>query len=153
MTINKSQKLKRCVPQHRHARGGVTGVTRTPYPQLSALTDTLRDKSRFSPILSKIGRTHLQDATPLTLGEEVSGIWVAMLEHNLQALSTVYRTCVAELALRFRNEGQGLIPIRAVCPAWPRELATITAAPFVPARINSKRWQRPVTRWYRRMAH
>ncbi len=47
------------------------------------LTQTLNEKSRAFADIVKIGRTHLQDATPLTLGQEISG-WVAMLEHNLK---------------------------------------------------------------------
>jgi fumarate hydratase class II len=51
---------------------------------------TLNDKAvAFSDIV-KIGRTHLQDATPLTLGQEISG-WVAMLEHNLKHLDPACR--------------------------------------------------------------
>jgi fumarate hydratase class II len=47
------------------------------------LKSTLNEKAQAFRDIVKIGRTHLQDATPLTLGQEISG-WVAMLEHNLK---------------------------------------------------------------------
>ncbi len=68
-----------------NTRGGVTNVTLEHLiPAIIALTDTLHDKSHAFATILKLARiTHLQDATPLTLGEEISG-WVAMLlEHNL----------------------------------------------------------------------
>src|ERR1041384_2759901 len=54
-------------------------------PAVAALRDTLTDKSRAFADIVKIGRTHLPDATPLTLGQEISG-WVAQLDHALAAI-------------------------------------------------------------------
>ncbi len=55
-------------------------------PALSALKDTLADKADAYADIIKIGRTHLQDATPLTLGQEMSG-WVAQLAHAQTAIT------------------------------------------------------------------
>ncbi|MDP0726255.1 lyase family protein, partial [Klebsiella pneumoniae] len=52
-------------------------------PQLNVLKSTLNEKAQAFRDIVKIGRTHLQDATPLTLGQEISGR-AAMLEHNLK---------------------------------------------------------------------
>jgi len=56
-------------------------------PAISALRDTLAEKSKAYESLVKIGRTHLQDATPLTLGQEISG-WTAMLDENLHMIES-----------------------------------------------------------------
>ncbi|WP_374587061.1 class II fumarate hydratase [Ideonella dechloratans] len=75
-------------------------------PALGRLRDTLRAKSRLFADIVKIGRTHLQDATPLTLGQEMSG-WVAQLDHaeaHLRAALPHLR----ELALGGTAVGTGL---------------------------------------------
>jgi fumarate hydratase class II len=59
-------------------------------PSLQALRATLNEKAVAFRDIVKIGRTHLQDATPLTLGQEISG-WVAMLDHNLKHLKPASR--------------------------------------------------------------
>lgn len=74
-----------------------------------------------------------------------------MLEHNLRHIEHSLPH-VAELALGGTAVGTGLNTHPEYARRVAEELATITAAPFVTAPINSKRW-RPVTRWYRRMAH
>ncbi|MEA1397036.1 lyase family protein, partial [Salmonella enterica] len=79
--VNKSQSSNDVFPTAMHV-AALLALREHLIPQLSALTDTLRDKSHAFADIVKIGRTHLQDATPLTLGQEISG-WVAMLEHNL----------------------------------------------------------------------
>lgn len=75
-------------------------------PSVSALADSLRQKSReFSDII-KIGRTHLQDATPLTLGQEISG-WCSQLEHGLAHIDSTLPH-LSELALGGTAVGTGL---------------------------------------------
>ena len=61
------------------------------------LHKTLSDKAEAYRDIVKIGRTHLQDATPLTLGQEISG-WAAMLAHNLKHIEDSIPH-IAELAL------------------------------------------------------
>jgi fumarate hydratase class II len=84
----------------------VVGVTDSLIPALNALKSTLDEKSKAFSDVVKIGRTHLQDATPLTLGQEISG-YVAMLETNLKQLNDalVYSR---ELAIGGTAVGTGL---------------------------------------------
>ena len=75
-------------------------------PALATLRDTLAAKSQAFADVVKIGRTHLQDATPLTLGQEISG-WVAQLDHGIRHLRTT-RPHLRELALGGTAVGTGL---------------------------------------------
>ena len=75
-------------------------------PALAALRETLAAKSAAFADVVKIGRTHLQDATPLTLGQEISG-WVAQLDHGIRHLRTA-RPHLRELALGGTAVGTGL---------------------------------------------
>ncbi len=70
------------------------------------LIDELKQKQAKYWRVVKIGRTHLQDATPLTFGQEVSG-WVSMLEHDLDYLQTLNKT-LGELAMGGTAVGTGL---------------------------------------------
>ena len=84
----------------------VLSVTDKLLPSLVQLTTTLKRKSeRFNGIV-KIGRTHLQDATPLTLGQEFSG-YVSMLESNLKQINDALSYC-KELAIGGTAVGTGL---------------------------------------------
>src|SRR6188768_2935126 len=81
-------------------------LTTRVIPAVKALRDVLAEKSAAFTDVLKIGRTHLMDATPLTLGQEISG-WVAQLDHGLKHLeSTVPH--LAELALGGTAVGTGL---------------------------------------------
>jgi len=75
-------------------------------PSVSALADALRHKAAAFGDVVKMGRTHLQDATPLTLGQEIGG-WVAQLEHGVSHLSQALPH-LAELALGGTAVGTGL---------------------------------------------
>lgn len=75
-------------------------------PNVTALRDALAEKADAYSDLVKIGRTHLQDATPLTLGQEMSG-WVAQLEHGLRH-TRASLAHLAELALGGTAVGTGL---------------------------------------------
>ncbi|ECB2150053.1 class II fumarate hydratase [Salmonella enterica] len=128
--VNKSQSSNDVFPTAMHV-AALLALREHLIPQLSALTDTLRDKSHAFADIVKIGRTHLQDATPLTLGQEISG-WVAMLEHNLRHIEHSLPH-VAELALGGTAVGTGLNTHSEYARRVAEELATITAAPFVTA--------------------
>ena len=82
--VNKSQSSNDVFPTAMHV-AAVIALREQLIPQLKVLKNTLHEKSQAFADIVKIGRTHLQDATPLTLGQEISG-WVAMLEHNLRHL-------------------------------------------------------------------
>ena len=100
-------------------------------PALGTLRDTLAAKSQAFADVVKIGRTHLQDATPLTLGQEISG-WVAQLDHGIRHLRTT-RPHLRELALGGTAVGTGLNahPVFGVRVA--AELAHATGIAFVSA--------------------
>ena len=84
----------------------VVAVTDNLIPALEQLKATLDSKSKAFSDVVKIGRTHLQDATPLTLGQELSG-YVAMLETNLKQLNDALVYC-RELAIGGTAVGTGL---------------------------------------------
>jgi len=84
----------------------VVAVTDNLIPALQKLKETLKEKSSAFADIVKIGRTHLQDATPLTLGQEISG-YVAMLETNLKQINDALVYC-RELAIGGTAVGTGL---------------------------------------------
>jgi fumarate hydratase class II len=107
------------------------GVKRELVPAVEALRDGLDAKAKAWADLVKIGRTHLQDATPLTLGQEFSG-YVGMLDDNLQRLEQALRG-VYRLALGGTAVGTGI----NAQPGFDREVAAqlgqLTGLPFVTA--------------------
>lgn len=84
----------------------VVSVTERLIPALVQLRGTLEVKSKAFGDIVKIGRTHLQDATPLTLGQELSG-YVAMLDTNLKQINDALKYC-KELAIGGTAVGTGL---------------------------------------------
>ena len=100
-------------------------------PQLKAFIKTLNEKSHSFEDIVKIGRTHLQDATPLTLGQEISG-WVAMLEHNHTHIENSLPH-LAELALGGTAVGTGLNTHPEYARRVANTLAVMTGAPFLTA--------------------
>ena len=100
-------------------------------PALSLLRATLAGKARDFAGIVKIGRTHLQDATPLTLGQEVSG-WVAQLDHGMAHLRSALPH-VCELALGGTAVGTGLNAHPEFGARVARELAHATGLPLVSA--------------------
>jgi fumarate hydratase class II len=100
-------------------------------PALLALRETLAAKSaKFSSIV-KIGRTHLQDATPLTLGQEFSG-YVSQLEHGVAHLQAA-TAHLAELAIGGTAVGTGLNAHPEFGKLVARSIAASTVLPFVSA--------------------
>ncbi len=118
--VNKSQSSNDVFPTAMHV-AAMIALREKLIPQLNVLKQTLNNKAvAFSDIV-KIGRTHLQDATPLTLGQEISG-WVAMLEHNLKHLDHSLPHLVPSWRWAGRRWEPGSIPIRnmryASPPSW-----------------------------------
>jgi len=101
-------------------------------PALGRLRDTLAAKSEAFKDIVKIGRTHLQDATPLTLGQEISG-WASQLEHGIAHVQASL-THLAELALGGTAVGTGLNAHPEFGARVAKELARSTGLPFVSAR-------------------
>ncbi|SFM98838.1 fumarase, class II [Izhakiella capsodis] len=128
--VNKSQSSNDVFPTAMHV-AAVIAVRKQLIPQLHTLKKTLKQKSDTFKNIVKIGRTHLQDATPLTLGQEISG-WVAMLEHSLTHIENSIPH-VAELALGGTAVGTGLNTHPEYAVRVAKELATLTGLPFVTA--------------------
>ena len=128
--VNRSQSSNDVFPTAMHI-AAVVGITEKLLPALEKLRATLAHKSKEFDGIVKIGRTHLQDATPLTLGQEFSG-YVAQLEHGQQhihaALPHLY-----ELALGGTAVGTGLNAPKGYAVAVAAELADLTALPFITA--------------------
>src|SRR5271163_2473298 len=108
-----------------------TGVTKRLVPAVSALRDAIAGKAAEWDDIVKIGRTHMQDATPLTLGQEWSG-YAGMLSDDLERLAAslggVYR-----LALGGTAVGTGINAARGFAEAAAAEIAKLTGRPFVTA--------------------
>src|SRR5205807_10183236 len=100
-------------------------------PSVRLLRDTLAHKSEQFRDIVKIGRTHLQDATPLTFGQEISG-WVAQLDHGLAHVRAALPH-LCELALGGTAVGTGLNAPPEFGARVAAELATRLDLPFVSA--------------------
>lgn len=106
----------------------VVAIEEQLFPALTALRDTLDAKAKTFADVVKIGRTHLQDATPLTLGQEISG-WVAQIDHGIRHLRTA-RPHLRELALGGTAVGTGLNAHPEFGSRVAAELARATGHPF-----------------------
>jgi len=103
--VNMSQSSNDVFPTAMHV-AAVLRIHDRLLPAVSHLRDTLDAKARAFAGIVKIGRTHLQDATPLTLGQEISG-WVAQLDAGLRAVAATLPP-LHELALGGTAVGTGL---------------------------------------------
>ena len=109
----------------------VEAVVQRLLPSVETLRMTLKGKAADFADIVKIGRTHLQDATPLTLGQEISG-WVSQLEHGLvHIVAAMPHLC--ELALGGTAVGTGLNAPPQFGEKVAAELAERTGLPFVSA--------------------
>ncbi len=100
-------------------------------PGLQKLRDTLAAKSEEFKSVTKIGRTHLMDATPLTLGQEFSG-YVSQLDHGMRALKNTLPH-LAELALGGTAVGTGINTPKGYAVKVAEHIAALTGLPFVTA--------------------
>ncbi|RAU39074.1 class II fumarate hydratase [Enterobacter sp. RIT418] len=128
--VNKSQSSNDVFPTAMHV-AAVIAIREQLIPQLKVLKTTLNEKAQAFRDIVKIGRTHLQDATPLTLGQEISG-WVAMLEHSLKHIDNSLPH-LSELALGGTAVGTGLNTHPEYAVRVAEELAAIIGQPFVTA--------------------
>ncbi|MBK7031080.1 MAG: class II fumarate hydratase [Bacteroidales bacterium] len=106
-------------------------VVETTLPGVQLLRDTLAKKSAEFAHLVKIGRTHLMDATPLTLGQEFSG-YVSQLDHGIRALKNTLPH-LSELALGGTAVGTGINAPKGYAELVARKIATLSGYPFVTA--------------------
>ena len=128
--VNMSQSSNDSFPTAMNVAAAL-GVTGKLLPAVKALHDALDAKARAWDDIVKIGRTHLQDATPLTLGQEFSG-YVAMLADDLARLEDARRG-VYRLALGGTAVGTGINAQPGFDVAVAAEIAQLTGLPFVTA--------------------
>jgi fumarate hydratase class II len=128
--VNKGQSSNDTFPTAMHV-AAVIALERDLKPSVRRLRDTLEGKSRDFMHIVKIGRTHLQDATPLTLGQEFSG-YVSQLEHGLKHIDAALPH-LCELALGGTAVGTGLNAHPQFAQKVAHELAQLTGLPFVTA--------------------
>jgi len=128
--VNRSQSSNDVFPTAMSV-AAVEAIALRLVPSVAALRDTLQGKAVAFAAVVKIGRTHLQDATPLTLGQEISG-WVAQLDHGLVHLRASLPH-LSELALGGTAVGTGLNAPPEFGERVAAELAARTGLPFVSA--------------------
>ena len=128
--VNKSQSSNDVFPTAMHV-AAVDALVRRLLPALQALRTTLGNKAEAFSDIVKIGRTHLQDATPITLGQEISG-WVAQLHHAEQHVRAALPH-LGELALGGTAVGTGLNAPQGYAVAVAQELADLTGLPLCTA--------------------
>ena len=128
--VNRSQSSNDVFPTAMHV-SAVVAIAEKLLPAIEKLRATLAQKSNDFDDIVKIGRTHLQDATPLTLGQEFSG-YVAQLDHSVKHVRTALPH-LYELALGGTAVGTGLNAPKGYAEQVAAELAALTGHPFVTA--------------------
>ncbi|OBQ54147.1 class II fumarate hydratase [Tamlana sp. s12] len=128
--VNKSQSSNDTFPTGMHI-AAYKKIVETTIPGVKKLRNTLNDKSKAFSDVVKIGRTHLMDATPITLGQEISG-YVAQLDHGLRALENTLPH-LSELALGGTAVGTGLNTPQGYSELVAKYIADFTKLPFVTA--------------------
>lgn len=128
--VNKSQSSNDTYPTAMHIATYVKIVEET-LPKIQLLHDTLAAKSEDFKTIIKTGRTHLMDATPLTLGQEFSG-YAMQLQRGMEALNDSLQR-VRELALGGTAVGTGLNTPVGYPEAVAAQIAELTGHPFVTA--------------------
>ena len=128
--VNRSQSSNDVFPTAMHI-AAVVGMSEKLLPAIEKLRATLAEQSCEFASIVKIGRTHLQDATPLTLGQEFSG-YAAQLAHGSQHVYAALAH-LHELALGGTAVGTGLNAPKGYAEQAAAELARLTGWPFVTA--------------------
>lgn len=128
--VNKSQSSNDTYPTAMHIACYKMVVTKT-IPGVEQLRNTLQKKSTDFMQVVKIGRTHLMDATPVTLGQELSG-YVAQLNHGLRATANTLAH-LSELALGGTAVGTGINTPKGYSELVAQKIAEFSGLPFVTA--------------------
>ena len=128
--VNKSQSSNDTYPTAMHI-AAYTKIVETTIPGVEQLRASLAAKSEAFMDVVKIGRTHLMDATPLTLGQEFSG-YVAQLDHGLRALRNTLPH-LQELALGGTAVGTGINTPAGYAELVAKHISASTGHPFVTA--------------------
>ncbi|MFW0084025.1 MAG: class II fumarate hydratase [Coxiella endosymbiont of Haemaphysalis qinghaiensis] len=125
--VNKSQSSNDTFPTAMHIACAEM-ITHQLIAAVKFLRNTLQEKSNAFAQIIKVGRTHLQDAVPLTLGQEFSG-YVAQLNHNLEAIANVLPV-LYRLALGGTAVGTGLNTPPQFAEKVAKHIAKLTRLPF-----------------------
>ncbi len=128
--VNKSQSSNDTFPTAMHIAGYKMIVENT-IPKAERLMKVLKDKSDKFREIVKIGRTHVMDATPLTLGQEFSG-YVSQIDHGIRAIKNTLKH-LSELALGGSAVGTGLNVPKNYDVIVAKHIANLTGHPFVTA--------------------
>ncbi len=128
--VNKSQSSNDTFPTGMHI-ACYKKIVETTIPGVEQLRNTLQEKSKTFKDVVKIGRTHLMDATPLTLGQEFSG-YVAQLDFGIKALKNTLAH-LSQLALGGTAVGTGLNTPKGYDVLVAKYIAEFTGLPFVTA--------------------
>ena len=126
--VNKSQSSNDTFPTAMHI-AAYTALVDVTIPGIKKLKDEFAKKSKAYMNVVKIGRTHCMDATPVTLGQELSG-YVSQLDHGIRALKNTFPH-LAELALGGTAVGTGLNTPKGYAEKVAQKIAEFTGLPFV----------------------
>ena len=128
--VNKSQSSNDTFPTAMHI-AAYKILIETTIPGIEKLRDTLQAKSAEFMHVVKIGRTHFMDATPLTVGQELSG-YVSQLNHGLKAIKNTLAH-LSELALGGTAVGTGINTPKGYSENVAKHIADLTGLPFITA--------------------
>lgn len=128
--VNKSQSSNDTFPTAMHI-AAYQILNEVTIPGITTLKNTLAAKSKEFMQVVKIGRTHFMDATPLTLGQEISG-YVSQLEHGLKAINNTLAH-LTELALGGTAVGTGINTPKGYSENVAKHIANLTGLPFITA--------------------
>ena len=128
--VNKSQSSNDTFPTGMHI-AAYKKVVEITLPGIKKLRDTLATKSEAFKKVVKIGRTHLMDATPLTLGQEFSG-YVSQLDHGIKALNNTLEH-LSEIALGGTAVGTGINSPKGYSKKVASYIKEFTKLPFITA--------------------
>jgi fumarate hydratase class II len=127
--VNRSQSSNDTFPTAMHIAAVI--AVEAMLPKVRVLRETLDGKAKAFGHIVKIGRTHLQDATPLTLGQEISG-WVSQIDHGVAAVEATMPQ-LRELALGGTAVGTGLNTHPKYASRVAAKIAELSGTSFVSA--------------------
>jgi fumarate hydratase, class II len=128
--VNRSQSSNDTFPTAMHI-AAVTMIHEVFFPKLRALRESLQQKSEAFMQIVKVGRTHLMDATPLTLGQEFSG-YVSQIDHALKSVENALPHLL-ELALGGTAVGTGINTHPQFAEKSAKRICELTGYPFITA--------------------
>jgi fumarate hydratase class II len=128
--VNKSQSSNDTFPTAMHI-AAYKMLVEVTIPGIKKLRNTLAEKAAAYKNVVKIGRTHFMDATPLTVGQELSG-YVSQLDHGLKAINNTLAH-LSELALGGTAVGTGINTPKGYAEHVAKKIAELTGLPFVTA--------------------